>query len=92
MQLILYTLIIDEQVTRIGSMAKRVKASFLQRPCDHYRLIYVQLSLSLHCFAIGLDRAIYDDYPCLVASNKQKTNWEEVKESAGKLKNQQLLS
>jgi len=32
------------------------------------------------------------DYLCLVASNKQQINWDEVKEAIGKLGNRQLLS
>jgi len=35
-------------------------------------------------------KILYDDL-CLVASNKQQINWEEVKESTGKLENGQLL-
>jgi len=39
-----------------------------------------------------LDKALYDDYLCLVASNKQQIQWSEVKETNGKLENGQLLS
>jgi len=31
-----------------------------------------------------LDKALYDDYLCLVASNKQEILWKEVKETTGK--------
>jgi len=39
-----------------------------------------------------LDKSLYDDYLCLVASNKQQINWEKVKQATGKLENRQLLS
>jgi len=32
----------------VGSVAERVKAPFLWRPCDHNRVIWVQPPLSLH--------------------------------------------
>jgi len=41
---------------------------------------------------VSFDKALYDDYLCLVASNKQQINWEEIKEATGKLGNGQLLS
>jgi len=41
---------------------------------------------------LNKDKALYDDYLYLVASNKQQINWEEVKETTGKLENGQLLS
>jgi len=34
---------------------------------------------------------LYDDNSCLVALTKQKINWEEAKETTGKLRNGQLL-
>jgi len=39
-----------------------------------------------------MDKALYDDFLCLVASNKQQIQWQEVKETTGKLENGQLLS
>jgi len=47
-------------------------------------------TLVVHVVA-SLDRALYDDYLCLVASNKQQIQWE-VKETTGKQGNGQLLS
>jgi len=41
---------------------------------------------------VSLDKTLYDDYLCLVASNKQQINWKEIKETTGKLRNEQLLS
>jgi len=40
----------------------------------------------------SLDKAHYNNYLCLVASNKQQIHWEEAKEAIGKLGNRQLLS
>jgi len=39
-----------------------------------------------------LDKTLYDDYLCLLASNKQQIQWSEVKETTGKLGNGQPLS
>jgi len=39
----------------------------------------------------SLDKALYDDYLCLVASIKQQIQWQEVKETTGKLGNEQLI-
>jgi len=36
---------------------------------------------------VSLDKALYGNNLCLVALNKQQINWEEVKESTGKLEN-----
>jgi len=45
------------------------------------------LPFSSHTFVASLDKALYDDYLCFVVSNKQHNNWEEVKETTGKLGN-----
>ena len=54
----------------VGSVAERVKASFLRRPD---RMISVQLEQWSCCCVFGED--LYDDYLSLVASNKQQTLW-----------------
>jgi len=38
---------------------------------DHDRVIYVQLLLLSRHVVASLDKAFYDNYLCLVASNKQ---------------------
>ena len=40
----------------------------------------------------SLNEALYDDYLCLVASNKQQFTWEEVKRQPENLENGELLS
>jgi len=44
---------------------------------DYDHMIFVQLPPSLHLL-LTLNKTLYDDYLCLVASNKQQINWEEV--------------
>ena len=65
----------------IGSMAKRVKASFLQRPWsrDH--------GFNLHPGHVvaSLDKTLYDDYLCLVALNKQQIYMGRSPRPTGKL-------
>jgi len=39
---------LDFQKRFVGSVAERIKTSFLWQPCDHDRVIKVQLSLSSH--------------------------------------------
>jgi len=67
MQLYIVSAIAKEKV---GSVAKRVKAPFLRRPCDlgSTHTLVAQVIASL-------DKALYDDYICLVASNKQQIKW-----------------
>jgi len=43
------------------------------------RVIQVQLTSSSRCVVASLDKALYNNYLCLVVSNKQQFNWEEVK-------------
>jgi len=74
-------------------MTETVKAPFLQRPCDCNRVINVGSTPTLVSLIVAsLDKALYDNYLCLMSSNKQQINWEEVKEATGKLGNGQLLS
>jgi len=54
----------------VGSVAKRVKAPFLWRPCD----LDSTPTFNVHVVA-SLDKALYDDYLCLVASNKRQIKW-----------------
>jgi len=57
------------------------------RSCD----LSSTLTFGAHVIA-SLDKALYDDYLCLVASKKYKIQWYEVKEIIGKLGNGQLLN
>jgi len=41
---------------------------------------------------VSLDKVLYNDYLCLVASNKKQIQWWEVKNTTEKLENSQLLS
>jgi len=34
-----------------------------------------------------MDKALYGNYLCLVAWNKQQVQWEQIKETTGKLRN-----
>jgi len=54
----------------------RVQAPFLRRLCDHDRVIYIGSTPTIigHVVAF-LDKTLYDDYLCLVASNKQQIQW-----------------
>jgi len=38
----------------------------------------------------SLDKALYDNYTCLVSSKKQKINWEEAEETIEKLGNRRV--
>jgi len=56
----------------VGSVAERVKAPFLWRPCDsRLRDLGSTPTLIGHVVA-SVDKTLYDDYLCLVASNKQQ--------------------
>jgi len=76
----------------VGSVAEKVKAPFLRQPCD------CDVGLSSTSTFLGqvvapLDKTLYDDCLCLMASNKQQIKWyKEVKKATGKLGNGQLLS
>jgi len=63
----------------VYSVAEKVKAPFLRWPrsWSHLRSSSGSVVESLE--------ALCDDYMCLVASNKQKINWKEVKKSTEKL-------
>ena len=54
---------------KLSSVAERVKASFLRRPRLHH-----DLGFNLHPGHVvaSLDKTLYDDYLCLVASNKKQ--------------------
>jgi len=70
-----------------GSVAERVKALFLRPRCEHDRVIIgLTPTLGVHVVE-SLDKELYNDYLCLVASNKQQK-----KETTIKLGNGQLLS
>ena len=49
----------------VGSMAERVKMSFLRRPWSHDLGSTRTLVMFLH-------KSLYDDYLCLVGTNKQQ--------------------
>jgi len=53
-------------------------------------MFLVQLPPSSSRDVASLDKALYDDYLCLVALNKQQINWVEVKDSTEKLENKLL--
>jgi len=63
----------------VGSVTERIKEQFSLRPCDHDHVIEVQLPLSSSRVVASLDKALYNNYCRLVASNKQQINWEEAK-------------
>jgi len=56
---------------------------------DYDCMVLVQFPPSSHCCGLQ-DKALCNNYLCLVASNKQQIN-RKVKESSGKLGNRQLL-
>ena len=68
-------------------MAERVKGLFYDDPD---RMTWVQPATG-HVVA-SFDKALYDDYLCLVASNKHKFTWEEAKRQSENLENDQLPS
>jgi len=53
-------------------VAERVEARFIG---DRVITIAYQLPPSLRRVVASLDKALYDDYLCLVTSNKQKIKW-----------------
>jgi len=55
-------------------VAESIEAPFLRRPRDHNRVIRSIPTLLAHVVA-SLDKALYDDYLCLVVSNKQQIKW-----------------
>ena len=65
----------------VGSVAKRVKASFLRRPWSHDHGFNPHPG---HVVA-SLVKTLYDDYLCLVASNKQQMYVGRSQRSTGKL-------
>ena len=65
-----------ERKSLISRVAERVKASFYDDP-DH--MIWVQPPPG-HIVA-SLDKTHYDDYLCLVASNKQQISWTKIREN-----------
>jgi len=73
-------------------MAERIKAPFF------FATVWSQSrnlgsTPTLVAYAVGsLYKALYDDYLCLVALNKQQIKWLLVKETSKKLWNEQLLS
>jgi len=74
----------------VGNVAERVKAPFLWRPQSRD---LGKLQLSSHTLLRPWIRHFtMINYLCLVASNKQQIQLEEVKETTGKLGNEQLLS
>ena len=65
----------------LSSVAERVKASFLRRPRSH------DLGFNPHPGHVvaSLDKALYDDYLCLVASSKQQIYVRRSETSTGKV-------
>ena len=44
-------------------------------------MVWVQSALWSRCFA-SLDKMLYDDYLCLVASNKQQIQWKRIRKNS----------
>jgi len=71
------------QTVSSGTEADRVKAPLLWRPWS-YDLGSIPILVAY--VVASFDKALYDNYVCLVASNKHQINWKEVKRPHSKSK------
>ena len=73
--------IVESEIIAFGIAPGRVKGSLLRR----HRSLDSEFNPHPNCVVAPLNKAVYDDYLCLVASNKQQTYDERSQTSTGKL-------